>query len=43
MDELETYLKEASKQMEDDLVFPVQDFHTLYMNILNIVKKTDTI
>lgn len=30
---MEEYIKNASKQVDDDLVFPTQDYHTLSMNL----------
>ena len=36
-DNLTKYLKSASKQEEDNLIFPEQDFQTLAMNLQRII------
>lgn len=35
------YLKNAGKQVEDDLVIPQQDYMTLAMNIANLIEKKE--
>lgn len=38
MEKIEKYIRQASIQKEDDLVFPNQDWKTLEMNLMNVIK-----